>query len=199
MTGLLIHVKNVNEIPDKYKNHLHVQIELDDNTLLCYCDIRKFGSLRLLCQIAPYEAIAKMGPEPWDKDVLQSFTIRLLAKKYQNKTIKETIMDQNVIAGVGNIYASEALYVSRINPNRKVNSLSTTDIKTILTNIQDILIKSIELGGTSISDYLNGEGKKGQYQNYLKVYSKKKCECGQDLTIEEIKGRNTFYCPKCQI
>lgn len=198
MTGLLIHVNNVNEIPPKYAKHLHVLIQLDNNTLLCYCDIRKFGSLRLLCQINPYEAIAKMGPEPWDEDVKQSFKLRLFAKKWQNKTIKEAIMDQNVIAGVGNIYASEALYASRIDPNRTVNKINDVERETILTNIQDILQKSIELGGSSISDYLNGEGKKGQFQNYLKIYGKEKCECGADVKTIEIKGRNTFYCSNCQ-
>lgn len=198
MTGLLIHVNNINEIPQKYSKHLHVLIQLDGNTLLCYCDIRKFGSLRLLRQINPYEAIAKMGPEPWEIGVRKSFKTRLSAKKWTNKTIKEAIMNQEVIAGVGNIYASEALYASRIDPNRLVNKITDVERELILTNIQDILQKSIDLGGTSISDYLNGEGKKGQFQNYLKIYGKKKCECGADLKIVEIKGRNTFYCQNCQ-
>lgn len=198
MTGLLIHVNNISEIPVKYAKHRHVVIQLNDNTLLCYCDIRKFGSLRLLCQITPYEAIAKMGPEPWDEDVKTSFALRLSAKKWQSKTIKEAIMDQNVIAGVGNIYASEALYASRIDPNRTVNKINDVERELLLTNIQDILQKSIDLGGSSVSDYLNGEGKQGQFQNYLKVYGKKKCECGNDLKTIEIKGRNTFYCPNCQ-
>lgn len=198
MTGLLIHVNQVSDIPAKYSKHLKVLLELDDNTFLCYCDIRKFGSLRLLCQIAPYDSIAKMGPEPWDKDALQIMKIRLSAKKWANKTIKEAIMDQNIIAGVGNIYASESLYAARIDPNRIVNNISDQELEILLAYIRDILQQSIDLGGTSISDYLNGQGKSGQFQNYLKVYGKTHCSCGKKLNTVEIKGRNTFYCSSCQ-
>lgn len=198
MTGLLIYVNDVNEIPQKYFKHLHVIIQLNDNTLLCYCDIRKFGSLRLINQIAPYNSIAKMGPEPWDNDVSFLFKQNLSAKKWQTKTIKEALMDQNVIAEIGNIYASETLYASRIDPNRLVNSLTDIEKEDILSNIQDILKESIKLGGCSISDYLNGNGKPGSYQNYLKVYNQNHCPCGNKISTIEIKGRNTFYCSKCQ-
>lgn len=198
MTGLLIHVNDISEIPLKYSKHHHITLELNDDTLLCYCDIRKFGSLRLINSIVPYDVIAKMGPEPFEKDALKQFKVRLTAKKWETKTIKEAVLDQTVIAGIGNIYVSETLYASHIHPKRLVKSLTDVEIKILFQNIKSILMQSIKLGGTSVSDYLNGQGQKGQFQNYLKVYGKSKCECGNTLKVEKIKGRSTFYCLNCQ-
>ena len=199
MTGLLTYVNNLKDIPTKYIKHLQIVLKLNDNNYLCYCDIRRFGSLRLLNQIESYKPISLLGPEVWEKDSLKIFKNNLSKKKWINKNIKEAIMDQNVIAGVGNIYASEALYKSNINPNRLINDLSEVEIELLLNNIRIIFEKSIELGGCSISDYMNGQGKIGQYQNHLKAYNQKVCPKGHEIIEQKIKGRNTFYCNKCQI
>ena len=202
MTGLLMVSPNrqKEDLPEKYRNHIHVIMALDDTSFFVFSDIRRFGSLRLLTkeQLDNLPSLKGMGPEPFDDDVEIKFLKSLKKKKWLDKTIKEAIMDQSVIAGIGNIYASEILYKSGIMPNRLIIELSEDNLRTVLHFSKDILQTSIDLGGTSVSDYLNSEGKKGNYQNYLSVYGKTKCPCGHDIQTEIIKGRNTFYCSICQ-
>lgn len=201
MTGLLINVKEVNDIPDKYKNHLHLVLKLNDGGYLCYCDIRRFGSLRLLNKKQldeEFKPLKHMGPEPFDDDALLLFKQNLSKKRWQNREIKLALMDQGVISGVGNIYASESLYNAGINPNRLVSKLSDDEIIKLFFEIRDILELSIKAGGTSISDYMNGDGKSGTFQNYLKVYGKKECPHGHPIIEKIIGDRNTFYCLQCQ-
>ena len=110
-------------------------------------------------------------------------------------------MDQSVIRGIGNIYASEILFAAHILPTRVVSSLTQSEVKTLASSITKILSKAINLRGTSVSDYRDASGQKGQFQNHLKVYKKDTLPCQKCGTIIEktiVAQRSTFYCPKCQ-
>jgi formamidopyrimidine-DNA glycosylase len=202
MTGLLMvsHSRHKEDIPEKYRNHVHVVMALDNSTFLVFSDIRRFGSLRLVtkAQLTELSSLKGMGPEPWDVNVKKLVIQSLTKKKWETKTIKEALMDQGVIAGIGNIYASEILYKTKILPNRLVSKVSEEELKEIIDNTQLILKASIDKGGTSVSDYLNSDGKRGTYQNELSVYGKTQCPNGHVIESELIKGRNTFYCTICQ-
>lgn len=200
MTGLLINVIDINQIPVKYAKHIHVTMQLSNNTLLCYCDIRKFGGLRLLdaTQLSKFLPLSNLGPEPFDDNAYDRIKAKLSQKKYQNKTIKEVLMDQTVVSGIGNIYANEILYKVQILPTRLVSAISDLELQWIIKFAESILKLSIIMGGSSISDYLNGNGQSGNFQKFLVAYGKDKCLYGHDIKQVVIKGRNTFYCPICQ-
>lgn len=192
------------QLPDK---HTHVIFKLRgekgdvrDEAVLFYNDIRKFGWLKVVeTKKAPELPFFKsLGLEP-----LNSLTMKQLSNlvKRSSAPIKSLIMDQSKIAGVGNIYANDALFAAGIDPRRKASSINETEVKKLFEAIELVLQKGIDAGGASDVNYLNAEGGKGSYQNQFLVYRQtgKPCQnCG--TTIERIKlgGRGTFYCPNCQ-
>lgn len=140
-----------------------------------------------------------LGVDPLSKDFTLKYFTEALKKK--NKTIKAVLLEQSVVTGCGNIYTDEACFASSVRPTRLASKLTKLEVDHLYKNIKKILRLSIKHGGTSLSDYLNAEGKKGNFMKYLKVYGRagEKClNCGSVLKKIIVAGRTTVYCPKCQ-
>lgn len=178
----------------------HLRLGLSSGWELAYADQRKFG--RVL-RFSDEEWAAKerqIGPEPLEP----SFTSELLLQETRSRTtpIKAFLLDQRRIAGVGNIYADEALYRARIHPGRLAGSLDDREIERLHTAVRDVLSEGIERRGTTLSDYLDADGEKGTNAANLRVYGKggnAVCEiCGTPLQRIVVAGRGTNFCPACQ-
>ena len=188
-------------IDEEIHKHEHVVFGLDNGTSFRYMDVRKFGKMHLIKK----EDIDKIGPllnvglEPWDENL----TIDYLKGKYKNKKlpIKTLILDQSIIAGIGNIYANEILFASSINPLKSGVGLSDKELESIINNTRDILSKAIEMGGSTIHSYTSVDGVTGLFQQELMVHTRvnQKCKiCGTNIKKIVVGGRGTYYCPNCQ-
>ena len=192
---------NINE--EKDKKHDRVIFNLSNNRKLIYNDVRKFGFIKFLNknQISENLHLKKLGPEPLEvKFTFNYFKEYILGK---NKVIKQTLMDQSFVSGLGNIYVNEILFFSKINPTKKTKDLLDEDIKKVLKFTKKVLSKAIKLGGSSIKDFSSGNGKKGLFQQHFGVYGRKgeKCSnktCNSNIIKIVIAGRSSFYCSKCQ-
>ncbi|AMW99587.1 bifunctional DNA-formamidopyrimidine glycosylase/DNA-(apurinic or apyrimidinic site) lyase [Rummeliibacillus stabekisii] len=200
MTGAWFHVHSLNEIKEeKFRKHIHVILAFEEDEFLVYADIRRFGELRLLDSIADHPPLLEIAPEPFSPGALEYFLMKSALPKYANKPVKEVIMDSHVVAGCGNIYATEALFRMKIHPNRKMARISEKRKKDLFAHIVAILQESIEAGGSSISDYRNINGEAGSMQNRLQMYGRKACPiCHTNTKQMVIAGRNSVYCPHCQ-
>ncbi len=197
MTGKLL-VKEVKSFRDK---HTHVIFVLDDGQEIRFNNVRKFGRIYLIDPEQPEQAggYAELGPEPLDENL----SVEDFKKLFNNRRgiIKSLLMNQKFVAGIGNIYADEILFLSGIKPNRTADTLTGKEKEKIYENMRDILAKGIKYGGTTFSDYVNAFGEKGSFQVELRVYQREdeKCyECGTNIKKTKIGGRSTYYCPKCQ-
>lgn len=208
MTGQLIYrgpklkhsflSKKVSEIPGP---HTHVVFKLDKKSFLYYNDLRQFGWIKIMKmnQVEKEGFVSKLGPEPFKDLTLQKFK-QILSN---NKTfIKVMLMDQSKVAGVGNIYANEALWMTKIHPRTAANSLSDKQIGRLYKNLLMVLRKGIKYGGASENTFVTVEGKEGSFQKYFQVYAQKGklCPHCKKSEIEKffLGGRGTFYCPSCQ-
>jgi len=192
---------NIDEKKDK--KHDRVIFNLSNNQKLIYNDVRKFGFIKFLNkdQISENLHLKKLGPEPLDKKFSFNYFKKYILKK--NRVIKETLMNQAFVSGLGNIYANEILFFSKIKPTKKTKDLLDKDIKNLIKFTKNILTKAIRLGGSSIKDFSSGDGKKGKFQQHFSVYGKKgeKCSnkiCNNNIIKIVIANRASFYCPKCQ-
>lgn len=179
--------------------HEHVIFHLDNGSQLRYHDTRKFGKMYLLDKTKAMneKPLNELGLEPWD----DGLTVEYLKEKLKNKKlpIKTVLLDQSIIAGIGNIYDDEILFRSKINPKRQANELKNKDLENIIVNTKITLEKAITLGGTTIRSYTSSEGVHGRFQNELLIHTKEICpECGNKVTKIVVGGRGTYYCPKCQ-
>jgi formamidopyrimidine-DNA glycosylase len=193
MTGSLILQKNDAELP-KYTRAI---IHLDSGQNICFRDPRKFGVLKLVQNTK--EIDAKLGPEPLEA----SFTLNIFAERLANRKapIKALLLDQKFLAGVGNMYADEALFAAKIDPRRASNSLKKPEIKRLYHAIRDALTEGIKYGGASIVTYYHPDGSKGTAHQYFNVAHgrNKSCPvCGGPVERIVVRGRGTYYCPKCQ-
>ncbi len=198
MTGKLIV-----EASDKIQApHTHLVLSLQNNHReFRYVDTRRFGEI-LLCsdQTVLSGELKKMGPDPLSWTAQQQLIIAERINK-SKRAIKEILLDQNILAGVGNIYASESLFDAHISPMKKGQELTTQQVKQLLKSILKILKIAVKNCGTSFSDYVDGQGEKGQNINYLKVFQRLGFACPNCQTkISKCTqgGRSTFYCAKCQ-
>ena len=176
---------------------------LNNNLKLIYNDIRKFGFIKidLVNKIKNNPHIMKLGPEP-----LSNFFNFKYFKQYligRNRFIKNLLMDQKFVSGLGNIYVNEILFLSKINPKRKISKLREADIRNILKNTKLVLKKAIFFGGSSIKDFSHSSGKKGGFQQFFKVYGRKGSKCSNYNCTGVIKkiallNRSSFFCLKCQ-
>ncbi len=173
-----------------------IKFYLQDGSILSYTDIRKFGSVRLLAAKQLHQKLAEFGPEPLGKEFTTDLFREMLQRK-KKANIKVTLMDQNFIAGIGNIYAQEALCRAGISPKRKAGSLKKMEIKKLHYAIQNVLRQSIAHNGTTVENYVHIEGA-GGFQKYLAVYGKEKCPRKHLLKKIYQGGRGTYYCEKCQ-
>jgi formamidopyrimidine-DNA glycosylase len=205
MTGKLLAVeRETRNVERKNNKHLHHVFYLRTTNhelrTLEFHDIRKFATITFVDVKNLEDLKSKIGADPLDNSLtLANFTGAILKKP--QKKIKEILMDQELISGIGNIYASEILFNANISPIRKAKSLGRIEIKSLFRNTKKVLNKAIKMRGTSISDYRDARGKKGQFQNHLKVYKRhgQKCKKCDTIIRKSIIGqRSTFYCPKCQ-
>lgn len=195
MSGSL-HIVNSQTPPGK---HDHVDILLDHQCLR-YKDPRKFGCV-LFTTNDPltHPLLINIGPEP----LTSSFDGRYLYETSKNhKTaIKKFIMDGHIVAGVGNIYANESLFLSGIHPKRAANNISKIRYEILANAVKSILNQAIKMGGTTLKDFLNHNGKPGYFQQYLNIYGKQNqaCpKCQQAVKMIKISQRATYYCASCQ-
>lgn len=194
MTGKFLFAEKKYE-PKKYD---HILFTLDDGGVMIWSDIRKFGFVALLTDEELETELADYGPEPLEHEA--QVLADALAKK-STRTIKSVLLDQSVIAGVGNIYADEALFRARIHPSIRANELTNVQRLNLAKEIQTILAESVEQKGTSANDYVDTNGERGGFLSLLRVYGRAGEKCTKCKTaIQKITqaGRGTHFCPKCQ-
>jgi len=176
-------------------------MKLESGKELRFNNIRKFGRLYLIDNGHPEQAggLAKLGPEPLSEDFTEKDFKKLF--KGRHGVIKSLLMNQKFIAGLGNIYADEILYRAGIDPERKADKISEQEQVELYHIMREILRAGIKFGGTSFSDYVNGLGEKGSFQEELLVYqqSGQACErCSEEIIKKKVGGRSSYYCPGCQ-
>jgi len=181
--------------------HVHHIFYFRNGKILEFSDVRKFGSLEAAetKKIKDSFSLKKLGPDAISKKfVFQEFD-KILGKS--KKKIKQLLLDQEKIAGIGNIYASEILFSAGISPQKQVDKLQTSEKKALFQSIGKVLKKAIKLRGTTISDFRDASGRRGQFQSHLNVYGKtgQKCKrCGTIIRRSVLGQRSTFHCPSCQ-
>lgn len=186
---------------DPISKHEHISIIFKDGLDLRYKDTRKFGRMYFVKKEELFQntPLSKLGLEPWDDRLDATY----LKDKYTGKKlpIKTVLLDQEIIAGIGNIYADEILFLSRINPHREAKSLKEDELNKIIFNTRKVLEEAIKEGGTTIRSYTSEEGVTGLFQNNLLVHKREheKCRiCGNIILREKINTRSTYYCSECQ-
>ena len=195
MTGRF-HIAPSNDAPPAYARLL---VHLDDGNALVFSDMRRFGTARLAtpAALAAWKFYASLGPEPWDMTP-EAFEAALCRKTTR---IKAAILDQTVIAGVGNIYADESLHAARIRPDTPASALTPAARRKLLTAIQAVIAKAIAAGGSTIRDYRTPDGVEGGFQHQFTVYGKagEPCPgCGKTLISIKVAGRTSTFCKQCQ-
>lgn len=199
MTGAF-HLEDAALEPDK---HDRVALTFAGGKELRFRDARRFGFVSLAKVPHPGgvpEELNRLGVEPLER----GFTAKGMAEKARGRTapVKTFIMDQKIVAGVGNIYASEALFLAGVHPGRNAGSVDREEWKRIVASIKKVLRQAIKAGGSTIRNYQTVDGSEGGFQQRLRVYGRKGKECGQcGGTIEMIRmgGRSAFFCPQCQV
>lgn len=184
--------------PGETAKHDHLIIETDEGRRLALNDPRRFGSLDLLRkdELAAWPPFRALGPEPLD--LRASELKRRLAGR--TAAIKLALLDQGIVAGLGNIYVCEALYRAGIHPRRSAGSVSLKRLERLVPAIQDVLAEAIAAGGSSLRDFVAPGGELGYFSKSFAVYDREGEACARGGTVKRIVqgGRSTFYCPKCQ-
>ena len=183
----------------KYHKHDRIIFFLENQSKLIFNDVRCFGRLELINSTALCEKFKNMGPEPRDK----KYNAQYLKKKLDNRkiSIKTLLLDQKLVAGIGNIYASEILFDAGIHPEKPGHSLIIKELKKIVQSTRKILTQALKHNGTTISDFRRVDEKSGEFQNFLKVYGRQgiACRiCGEKIDKIKQNQRSTFLCPSCQ-
>jgi formamidopyrimidine-DNA glycosylase len=212
MTGQMVYVGNerfgaghpndslINRLPDK---STRVTFDLSNEAHLYFNDQRKFGWVRLIptLEVPNIDFFKKVGPEPLSDDFTAKIFIERV-KKRANTTIKAAILDQTVLAGIGNIYADESLWAAKIHPATRVRNVPDTKLKKLHEEMRYVLNLSIEKGGSTDRNYVNAEGKRGSYIDFARVFRQegKPCPRHPETLIVKIKvaGRGTHLCLTCQ-
>jgi formamidopyrimidine-DNA glycosylase len=181
------------------KKHDHVDIIFTNGNILRYHDPRRFGCIVYTDDLTNNQLLQHLGPEP----LTIEFNAQYLHSKLKNKlsSIKQLIMDNKIVVGVGNINACEALFLAKISPLRAGKSINLTESTILVQCIKQVLEQAIELGGSSISDYKHADGSLGYFQNIHNVYGRsgKKCNvCHTQILEKRLGQRNSFYCTCCQ-
>lgn len=211
MTGQLIFVptkgkKIVGGHPDKTiageqpNKFTRLILEFSDHSKLYFNDLRKFGWVRLVDDKQLKDLTKKIGLEPLSK-IFTEQALSDIFKRFPNRTIKQILMDQTLIAGIGNIYADESCFTAKLMPNRIIKTLNKKDIERLHSAIKDILKLAVQKKGTSFRDYRRADGAPGGFVPYLKVYGRPEqpCKiCNQPIQKIKHNGRGTHFCKHCQ-
>ena len=212
MTGKLIIVdanKNEHKTSFYYKlidtktAHNHLKFKFNKSITLIYNDVRKFGFFKIFKtkDILLSSHLKNLGPEPLSK----KFDFDYFKKNIKKRKLflKDLLMNQKFVSGLGNIYVNEAIFLSKLNPKIKAKNISSKKIKSLISSIKKVLSKAIKEGGSSIKNFNNTEGRKGNFQQYFNVYGREGLSCTRSNCIGTIKrtvisNRSTFYCAICQ-
>lgn len=177
--------------------HTHVFFGLDDGRELRYTDIRRFGRMRMLSDGQHTEALGKLGLDPLEAG-LKDFTAQI-GKRHA--MIKALLLDQSVFRGIGNIYTDESLWRAKINPKRLAANLKPKALAALYRSVQSVLNEAIRLRGSSVSDYVDAAGERGEFQLRHRVYQREGKKCSRCKTIIRriiVAGRSSYFCPRCQ-
>ena len=191
----------IGELPDR---STRVQIDFTDGSHLFFNDQRKFGWMKLMPtdEIENLPFMQKVGPEPLDKKTEVGDFIKRIRRR-QNSMIKPAFLDQSVIAGVGNIYADEALWAAKIHPQTRVKNVSDDQLEDLFNELRQILQLSIDQGGSTDKNYVDAEGRKGNYLSFAHVFRREGQPChrhpDQEIVKMKVSGRGTHICPVCQV
>ena len=189
--------------PPPEDTHDHVIFQTDAGAVIRYNDPRRFGFLDLTDRpsLAENKFLADLGPEPLDS----AFTPEVLAERLKGKTapLKAALLDQRVVAGLGNIYVCEALHISGLSPKRKARTVGPARANALVDAIKTVLTHAISSGGSSLKDHRQTNGELGYFQHAFRIYGRedKACKrCGPEYPVKRLiqSGRSTFYCPHCQ-
>ena len=194
MTGKLIVQPDSGAAPHPYT---HVALDFSDGSRLCFSEVRQFGRMRLVAADEPWDAA--LGLEPLSEHFTQGAFAGMLSGR--PTPIKVFLLDQRHVVGVGNIYACEALWESRIRPDRPAGALTKPAIRRLHQTLVDVLERAIEMRGTSVDDYVDADGLRGGFQNKLSVYGRQgePClRCGAKIVRTVLGQRGTWWCRKCQ-
>lgn len=201
MTGQLVYQPEGNSGPFPDKS-TRVRFDFSDGSALFFNDLRKFGWVRILSppELAGDRFLCSLGPEP----LTDGFTSALLKERvgrHKDTSVKAALLSQTVLAGLGNIYCDEALFLAGILPDRRVKTLAEEEYRRLHRAIRKVLRLSIELGGSTRRDYLNAEGIRGHYLDQALVYGRQgePCRrCGNTIQKTRVAGRGTHFCTSCQ-
>ena len=191
----------IGELPDR---STRVQIDFTDESQLFFNDQRKFGWVKLLPtdEVKNLPFMQKVGPEPLDPDTRAEDFIQRIRRR-QNSMIKPALLDQAVIAGVGNIYADEVLWAARLHPQTRVKNVSDQQLNALFNELRQILQLSIDQGGSTDRNYVDAEGRKGNYLTFAHVFRREGQAChrhpDQEIIKLKVGGRGTHICPVCQV
>ena len=187
----------------KEQKYDRVEFILNKNQKLIYNDVRKFGFIKLLSNKKYKDNfhLKHLGPEPLKNTFNYTYFKNYI--KGRSRVIKDILMDQKFVSGLGNIYANEILFLSKVKPSRKVKNLKEFELKKIINFTKEVLKNAIELGGSSIKDFSSSNGKKGSFQQHFNVYGKKGATCSNTtcksiIVKSSISNRSTFFCDNCQ-
>ncbi|SHO51445.1 bifunctional DNA-formamidopyrimidine glycosylase/DNA-(apurinic or apyrimidinic site) lyase [Desulfopila aestuarii] len=187
----------------KIAKHCHLQFLLSDGMELRYADARRFGSIQALSSEEAREIENSLfrttGPEPFSDEFTADYLFQI--SRGRNVPVKSFIMTNQVVAGVGNIYANESLFQAGIDPNRSASSITFEHCAMLITRIREVLSNAIACGGSTISDYVNANQEGGYFQINFQVYGRggEICKsCNSTIVKVQIRGRTSYYCPKCQ-
>lgn len=184
------------------QKHDHVVFHMEDGTRIAFNDARRFGAMDLAetDSLEQHWLIEKIGPEPLGNQFDESYLIDALKKK--GSPIKTALLDQRVVAGLGNIYVCEVLFRTGISPKRKASNLSVARVSSLVPAIREVLGEAIESGGSSLRDHRQTNGELGYFQHNFAVYDREEKPCQNDCGAKIFRivqsGRSSFYCPKCQ-
>jgi len=193
MTGALLH-RDAAAPADRY---VRAVLSLDDNTELRFADLRKLGRLCLVAH--PDEVVGRLGPEPLDARFTAAALRQAIGRR--RAPIKAVLLDQRALAGLGNIYADEALFAARIHPQRRADTLSEAENRRLHRSIRRVLRHALDNRGASFRDYVDGGGREGRHQFHVKVFRRtgQPCYvCGAEIERTKVGGRSTHFCPRCQ-
>lgn len=190
----------VGKLPDR---STRVTITFDDDSHLYFNDQRKFGWMKLMpsIEVPNIDFMRKVGPEPLETD----FTPIEFAERFKRRArtnIKAALLDQTVIAGVGNIYADESLWGAKIHPQRLVSTITVAEFEVLYDELREVMNLAIKKGGSTDRNYVNAEGKRGSYMDFARVFRRegKPCpRCGTIIVKTKVAGRGTHVCPHCQV
>ena len=188
-------------VPSLPKKHNHIEIIFKDVKVI-YNDPRRFGFFQIFENLFSLKKrLSHFGPEPFQSKFNLNYISSFLKKKQKN--IKNFLLDQNFVSGIGNIYASEILFFCKINPNKKAHLIKKKELKKIIINSRRVLLNAIKRGGSTIRDFKNTSGKKGNFQKDFKVYDREGLKCKRQsckgiILKKVITNRSTFFCNYCQ-